>query len=36
MNLGSEDAVTPVGAGCRFCDRNDCRQRAFPFTTGRG
>jgi predicted transcriptional regulator/transcriptional regulator with XRE-family HTH domain len=36
MNLDSQDAITPVGAGCRFCDRNDCRQRAFPFTTGRG
>jgi len=36
MNLESQEAITPVGAGCRFCNRGDCRQRAFPFTTGRG
>ncbi len=36
MDLESQDAIIPVGAGCRFCDRVDCRQRAFPFTTGRG
>jgi predicted transcriptional regulator len=24
------DAVTEIGLGCRLCERENCRQRAFP------
>lgn len=30
LDLGDPDAATPIGAGCRICDRQDCTQRAFP------
>ncbi len=30
LNLGDPDAATPIGAGCKVCDRRDCGQRAFP------
>jgi XRE family transcriptional regulator, fatty acid utilization regulator len=30
LNLGDPDAATPIGAGCKVCDRADCAQRAFP------
>jgi predicted transcriptional regulator/transcriptional regulator with XRE-family HTH domain len=26
----SGDNATPIGAGCRVCERDDCPQRAFP------
>ena len=26
----SGDVATPIGAGCRVCERDDCPQRAFP------
>ncbi len=26
----SGDAATPIGAGCRVCERDNCPQRAFP------
>jgi XRE family transcriptional regulator, fatty acid utilization regulator len=26
----SADNATPIGAGCRVCERDDCPQRAFP------
>jgi XRE family transcriptional regulator, fatty acid utilization regulator len=26
----SGSATTPIGAGCRVCERDDCPQRAFP------
>lgn len=26
----SSDIATPIGAGCRVCERDDCPQRAFP------
>ncbi|GFM21095.1 transcriptional regulator [Mycobacterium sp. PO1] len=29
LNLSGENA-TPIGAGCRVCERDDCPQRAFP------
>ncbi len=29
LDLSSETA-TPIGAGCRVCERDDCPQRAFP------
>ncbi len=29
LNL-SGDAATPIGAGCRVCERDNCPQRAFP------
>ncbi|AHI22511.1 helix-turn-helix domain-containing protein [Corynebacterium vitaeruminis] len=31
LNL-SPDVADPIGTGCRVCSREDCRQRAFPFT----
>lgn len=30
LSLGPEARATPIGAGCRVCDRSDCVQRAFP------
>lgn len=30
LSLGPEARATPIGAGCRVCDRHDCVQRAFP------
>ena len=26
----SSDIATPIGAGCRVCERDNCPQRAFP------
>ena len=26
----SGDITTPIGAGCRVCERDNCPQRAFP------
>lgn len=31
LNL-SDDSATRIGAGCRVCERTDCKQRAFPAT----
>jgi predicted transcriptional regulator/transcriptional regulator with XRE-family HTH domain len=30
LNLNDAAAATPIGAGCKVCDRRDCAQRAFP------
>lgn len=30
LNLVDPEAATPIGAGCKVCDRADCAQRAFP------
>ncbi|MEZ5210456.1 MULTISPECIES: acetate metabolism transcriptional regulator RamB [unclassified Gordonia (in: high G+C Gram-positive bacteria)] len=30
LELGPQARVTPIGAGCRVCDRAGCAQRAFP------
>ncbi|MEX5632805.1 short-chain fatty acyl-CoA regulator family protein [Parafrankia sp. FMc2] len=30
LDLDDPAAATPIGAGCRVCDRDDCAQRAFP------
>ena len=30
IDLASQKAVTPIGVSCRICDRQNCRQRAFP------
>lgn len=30
LELGPQARVTPIGAGCRVCDRPNCAQRAFP------
>jgi predicted transcriptional regulator len=30
LNLNDLDAATPIGVGCKVCDRTDCGQRAFP------
>lgn len=30
LDLNDPEAATPIGAGCRVCDRHDCTQRAFP------
>lgn len=30
LDLDNTARATPIGAGCRVCDRRDCVQRAFP------
>jgi predicted transcriptional regulator/DNA-binding XRE family transcriptional regulator len=30
LDLAKLDTATEIGPGCRLCERNDCRQRAFP------
>jgi len=30
LNLKSADARTPIGVGCKVCERTACPQRAFP------
>jgi predicted transcriptional regulator len=30
LNIDSGAAATPIGAGCRVCERMNCPQRAFP------
>ncbi|MGB3697919.1 MAG: acetate metabolism transcriptional regulator RamB [Gordonia sp. (in: high G+C Gram-positive bacteria)] len=30
LELGTNARATPIGAGCRVCDRQNCPQRAFP------
>jgi len=30
LDLTNPAAATPIGAGCRVCERPDCPQRAFP------
>lgn len=30
LDLGDPAAATPIGAGCKVCDRPACPQRAFP------
>ena len=30
LELGPQARTTPIGAGCRVCDRRGCAQRAFP------
>lgn len=30
LDVADKDASTPIGAGCRVCERSDCAQRAFP------
>ena len=30
LDLRSPHAFTPIGAGCKVCDRPHCPQRAFP------
>jgi predicted transcriptional regulator/plasmid maintenance system antidote protein VapI len=35
LDLNDPTAATPIGAGCKVCDREDCTQRAFP-AVGRG
>ena len=31
MNLDDPDIATPIGMGCKICERSTCPQRAFPF-----
>ena len=31
LDLKDPAAATPIGMGCRVCERTDCTQRAFPF-----
>ena len=31
LDLDDPAAATPIGAGCRVCERTDCAQRAFPY-----
>jgi predicted transcriptional regulator/transcriptional regulator with XRE-family HTH domain len=30
LDLGDTASATPIGAGCRVCERDNCPQRAFP------
>ena len=30
LDAANPDAVTPIGPGCKLCERPSCRQRAFP------
>lgn len=30
LDLGNPAAATPIGTGCKICERNACPQRAFP------
>ena len=32
LDLKNPDLATPIGAGCKICDRPACPQRAFPMT----
>jgi hypothetical protein len=34
LDLSDAGSFTPIGSGCRVCERPDCAQRAFP-TIGR-
>jgi predicted transcriptional regulator len=31
LDLNDRDAPTPIGMGCKVCERESCAQRAFPF-----
>lgn len=31
IDLTDSEAIVPIGAGCKICDRRDCPQRAFPY-----
>ncbi len=31
LDLADADAPTPIGMGCKVCERTSCLQRAFPF-----
>ena len=35
LDLNDPEAATPIGAGCKVCERENCAQRAFP-AVGRG
>jgi len=30
LDLADPEAATPIGTGCKVCDRQGCSQRAFP------
>lgn len=30
LDLSDPDSATPIGPGCKLCDREGCAQRAFP------
>jgi len=30
LDLSNPEVATPIGAGCKVCDRENCAQRAFP------
>ncbi|SPM35416.1 Predicted transcriptional regulator, partial [Mycobacterium rhizamassiliense] len=31
IDLKNSEAIVPIGAGCKICDRRACPQRAFPY-----
>lgn len=31
LDLAAPDAATPIGMGCKVCERMECPQRAFPY-----
>lgn len=35
LDLLSPEAATPIGMGCKVCDRPRCPQRAFPYIGGK-
>ncbi|PBJ84072.1 Cro/Cl family transcriptional regulator [Lysobacteraceae bacterium NML93-0399] len=34
LDLGNPADATPIGPGCKVCERHDCMQRAFPALVG--
>jgi predicted transcriptional regulator/DNA-binding XRE family transcriptional regulator len=34
LDLADPSVATPIGTGCKVCERTDCPQRAFPSVTG--
>ena len=35
IDLTDPEAIVPIGAGCKICNRSACAQRAFPYLGGR-
>ncbi|KAF1038582.1 MAG: HTH-type transcriptional regulator PrpR [Delftia tsuruhatensis] len=31
LDLGDPESATPIGMGCKVCERDQCTQRAFPY-----
>ena len=35
LDLNDPESATPIGMGCKVCEREQCTQRAFPYV-GKG